>query len=402
MLTAPPSGPSLYFGVAVDMSGDYLVVGTESPGDDDSWLSGRVHIYRRVGGEWQLDATLTSPQGSQQGGLFGYAVSIASMPDGDVLVIGEPGRDMWARGNLYTDAGIVWMYERVGGAWVNVGSAQYSTPGAQFGFSVDTDGTMMIAGGPGAEDSLGATGVWRREAPQTWSVDHTTGAGVPGAMYGYSVAIAGDRALVGAPGTNVGGATNAGAAYVVNLFFDDGQSSIPLHDPTPEQSELFGFAVAASSGRYAVGSFRDDEPGGEPDSGAVHTFQIEGGIGILDATLRSPSPQEGAQFGSALAFSDDRLVIGERYREVLTFGGTLPFAGAMHLFLNIPAAQTWLYETSLYNFGESEQMGWSVGATRHFAAAGLPTQEDDQGADIGSVAIYQADLIFADGFRPLE
>lgn len=397
ILQAPATDPSLYFGISIDMSGDYLAVGSQSSAEDGSSLTGRVYVYRRVGSEWQLDTTLISPGGAQQGAIFGNSVAIASTPDGVVLVVGEPGRDMWTRGIITSDVGVVWVFERIDGAWVETELTAAPSPHALLGFSVDTDGSHVIAGGPGHEDNHGEVVVWRREG-ETWITDHSLTALEIGASVGYSVAIAGNLALIGAPGASYLGDAAAGLALIKNLLVDDEPVGIVLHDPTPDATELFGMAVAATPNHFAVGSIQDDAPGDDPDSGAVHVFQLQAGIAHLEATLRSPAPQEDANFGAALAFDGERLVIGERARDVFLFGQTLAGAGAMHLFRHIPETSNWIYETGLYNFGEYEQLGWSVAADGHLVAAGVPTRANGAQTSAGAVDVFEADLIFANGF----
>jgi len=395
-LQTPPTDPSLYFGAAVDMSGNYLAVGSQSP-TDATPLAGRVHVYRHSAAGWQLDAALVSPDAAQQGSLFGNSVALAQTPEGIVLVVGEPGRDRMVEGNPVPQAGTVWVFTRIDGAWVETRLGAASSPHALLGFSVDTDGSHVIAGKPGYDGNHGEIVVWQRDG-EVWNVDHSTTAFEVGASFGYSVAIAGNLALIGAPGASYLGDSNAGLVLVMPLLFDDEPFSAVLHDPTPDATELFGITVAATADRFAVGSIEDDAPGGDPDSGSVHVFRIDGDDVVLDATLRSPAPQQDANFGSALAFADDYLVVGERFRDVFLFGTTFDHAGAAHLFRRLSGDAGWSQETSFYNFGEGEQMGWSVAMDAQRIAIGVPTRTDDADLPVGAVDLFESDSIFADGF----
>jgi hypothetical protein len=232
-----------------------------------------------------------------------------------------------------------------------------------------------------------------------WLVDHTGTALEIGASVGYSVAIAGDRALYGAPGASHIADDLAGAALILPLLSSSPPGSSVIFDPTPEAGELFGTAVAATPTRFAVGSLRDDAPGDDPNSGAVHVYSFDGNDEHLMATFRSPGPQEDARFGAALAFAGERLVIGEPYRSVFLFGSTLTQAGAMHLFRETTESDAWIHEASLYNFGEGQQMGWSVAAAGARAAAGVPTRPLGAQTSAGAVDVFEPDVIFADGFE---
>jgi hypothetical protein len=117
---------------------------------------------------------------------------------------------------------------------------------------------------------------------------------------GWSVAIQGDTAVIGAPGTNNG----VGAAYV---FTRSAGSWTQAAELVPSQSwnSSFGYSVAISSGRIAVGAptFNDSY------AGAVYLFDRNG------ATLTPEAPLNGFQAGDGLGFAvaidDNALVVKE-------------------------------------------------------------------------------------------
>ena len=106
----------------------------------------------------------------------------------------------------------------------------------------------------------------------------------------------------------------------------------------------------------------------------AHVYSFDGDNEHRIATFRSPGPQEDARFGASLAFARDRVVVAEPARAVFLFGSTLNGAGAIHLFRETTESDAWIHETSLYNFGQNQQMGWSVAADGERVAAGVPTR----------------------------
>lgn len=196
------------------------------------------------------------------------------------------------------------------------------------------------------------------------------------------------------------GKTFAGMAEIQNLQTDGGPlpASIVLKDPTPAANERFGRAVAASGGVFAIGSAMDDIPNGDANSGAVHVFRAENANVAFERTLRSPLPQSFAAFGSSLAFTGNRLAVGEPLRTVF-IGSDIPGAGAAYVFRRIVLFDhpTWLHDAFVFNFGEGEAMGTSVAFANNILAAGVPYRDvgDDSG---GAVALYRPDVIFADDF----
>lgn len=128
--------PSAVFGYTASLSGNRLAIGDPvlPPG---GLLPGRVFVYRNSGGSWLLETTLT-PTDSAGGDFFGASTGI----HGDTLIVGttEPG---WLGGAAY-------VFSRASGAWQQTAKIVPPNflPGAEFSFSVDTDGTSFFIGAP--------------------------------------------------------------------------------------------------------------------------------------------------------------------------------------------------------------------------------------------------------------
>ena len=153
----------------------------------------------------------------------------------------------------------------------------------------------------------------------------TAGDGVAGDWFGFSVAISGDTAVIGAlhhddPNNDQGSAyvfvrTGGTWSQKAKLTASDGAGG----DPAGDQ---FGFSVAISGDTAVIGALGDDDtlpgffPGGGVDSGSAYVFVKPAGgwNGSLTETakLRASDVAAGDHFGISVAISGDTVVIGAR------------------------------------------------------------------------------------------
>jgi outer membrane protein assembly factor BamB len=177
---------------------------------------------------------------------------------------------------------------------------------AEFGYAVAADGDRVAVGAP-AEDSanadhVGAAYVFNSATGQTVaSLANPTPAGND--CFGISVAISGNLVVVGAPYDDTG-ATNAGAAYVFDAT--TGSLVCTLANPVPAASDNFGWSVAISGNIAMVGAYLDDM--GAVDTGGAYVFDAT--TGVLLQTLANPSPADGDNFGLVVAISGTTVVVG--------------------------------------------------------------------------------------------
>lgn len=140
------------FGVAVSIDGDRLLVGADR-NDDNGNSSGAAYIFERhLGGPnaWSQRAKLTADNAAEDD-RFGKTVAIA----GEVAVVGAPFADQ-----PNPNAGSVYVFERHTSGPDNWGqSAQLGTFDSRIddslGSSVATDGTTVAAGADGVDTASG-------------------------------------------------------------------------------------------------------------------------------------------------------------------------------------------------------------------------------------------------------
>jgi hypothetical protein len=201
------------FGNSVAISGDYAIVGAwfEDGGDLDV---GAAYVFRRIGPNniWDTGVKLTASD-AWGADWFGCSVSTS----GDYAIVGAYGEDA---GGL--DAGAAYVFRRTGPDNVWDAGVKLLASDAQagdwFGHSVSISGDYAIVGAFNEDaggSSAGAAYVFQRTGTNTWDTGVKLLASDAQASdyFGYSVAISGDYAIVGATLEDAGGA-DAGAAYV--------------------------------------------------------------------------------------------------------------------------------------------------------------------------------------------
>ena len=266
---------------------------------------------------------------AQADDYFGQAVAI----EGTLAVVGAHGED-GGPDDLLPYAGAAYVFERdeTGASrWGQVRklTASDAQQGDRFGISVAISGDFAIVGATdedGPEDSIpgaGAVYVFYRHqgGPSNWGQTQklTAPNAGTGDEFGYSVAIDGNTAVVGAPYEDGGPGdpnSGAGAAYV---FQNSGGGSW-IHVKTLRPSDAhwedwFGTSVAISGDVTIVGAYGEDGGAGDliHDAGAAYVFKRdEDGAsqwGELEKLVASGAG-ENDYFGSSVAISGTRAVIG--------------------------------------------------------------------------------------------
>jgi hypothetical protein len=123
---------------------------------------------------------------------------------------------------------------------------------------------------------------------------------------GTSVSLAGDVAVLGVPGHDVGGAADQGLASV---FHWDGASwteAVQLFAPDGDAGDRFGIAVSVSpaADRLVVGA---DEAG---VGGAAYVYRRVGATWVHEQTLTPDAATAGDDFGGAVAMDGDAVLVG--------------------------------------------------------------------------------------------
>ncbi|HXG20062.1 MAG TPA: FG-GAP repeat protein [Methylomirabilota bacterium] len=299
------------FGASVALSGDTAMVGAPG-GDTAGALSGAVYVFMRdSAGQWQPGQKLVAGD-SAAGDLFGGSIAL----HGDIALIGARGER--SQGDF---AGAVYVFTRdAAGIWQQTQKliASDGSAGRLFGFSLALGDDVALVGARGTGDngSAGAAYIFARNEQGQWQQAQklTAAAAAPNDEFGCSVAVSGAVILIGACGDGERGA-RAGAAY---LFTPNGQGQWQLLQKLTAsdggEGDEFGYSVALSDALGVVGARFAN--GAENHTGAAYVFaQSPSPIGTLVSwgewqKLTAGNGVTGDEFGARVALTADQVIIG--------------------------------------------------------------------------------------------
>jgi hypothetical protein len=240
-----------------------------------------------------------------QGDEFGTSVAIA----GDWALIGAPLDD-----DFGLQSGSVYVFRRNGIGWTEVQklTASDGQPSDSFGFSVAMEGTTAVIGAiheaaQGTYDAGSAYvfelqgGVWI-ETAKIWATPTFSTA-----HFGWDVSISGNRILVGARDDPHGG-LSGGAAYVFELSGPSWVQTIKLLPADPAMGSFFGQAVSLSGDVAVIGSSTGGPAG--VNQGAAYVFEWNGAQWLQTIKLQASDGVASDFFGTSMAIGDERIVVG--------------------------------------------------------------------------------------------
>ncbi|MBI3817863.1 MAG: S8 family serine peptidase [Planctomycetes bacterium] len=250
--------PGDQFGFSVSISGDYAIVGAPYKQVSSNPNVGAAYVFQRdSNGNWMQGPQLLAADAAS-GDLFGYSISLS----GNRVAIGAPYKEISSN----NECGAVYIFERDGsGNWsqINKKTASDAFPGDHFGWSVALSGDHAVVGAPNraisTNPNCGAAYFIDRNDLGQWVEKQTFTAGdpFPGDSFGYSVSMGGGRALIGAPfktKTDLCDVTNAGAAYLLEQDASGSWSqSIKLTSDSALAGDGYGWAVSVSDSYGLIG-----------------------------------------------------------------------------------------------------------------------------------------------------
>ena len=265
------------FGNAVLVGDGEIFVGESA----NQFRPGSVYVYRRGGSGWQVSATLTAP-GAVVGDQFGSALALddtrlfVASGTTAVHVFNKTG-SAWTAGGPVAAASVPGQEIRFGrglaaaGEWLFVGREI-----AGGGRGRGAGGGGGRGGGETAPVPAGAVYVFKRDAAGTYAHHSTLVSGdsaSAGDNFGASLAINGNLLLIGASGQ----ANRAGVVHEFGLDTDGAWKAQRSFAPLGVQgNELFGSSVALAGDQAVVTA-----PGDAGGYGAAYVFRrlAQGGRG---------------------------------------------------------------------------------------------------------------------------
>jgi len=361
------------FGQSVAISGNYAVVGAYGTG---VFNNGQAYIFEKQGSNW-VQIQIIQNSDNENYDRFGYAVDI----DGDYIVVGAYGEDDDVNGNNnLSKAGSAYIFKNNAGIWAQTQKiiANDRASNDEFGWSVAINGNTLVVGAHlEDEDENGlntiyhagsayifelntGTGVWSqsqkivggsRAADLTYPNGGNAGEDVSD-LFGHSVAISGDYLVVGSLNhdwdeTNTISTLNGGAIYIFEKNLGIWSEMKKIVNSDVQISDRFGATVSIDSNFIAAGSYSEDYSltgtNYMPNSGAVYICKRDaGGNWTEQQKLVAPTRNTGDRFGWSVALDSVFLIVGANEdNDNRNETNPLVDAGAAHIFKRNNATGTY-------------------------------------------------------------
>jgi len=381
-LTASDGAAGDDFGKSVALSGSTIVVGVPQRTVGSNSTQGAAYVFVQSGSTWVQQAELTASDGAAFD-EFGSSVAVS----GSTAVIGAAWRTVGS--NQYQ--GAVYVFVESGGTWSEQAELTASDGGSNnyFGFSVALSGSTIMVGAPGhpttgSNVAQGAAYVFVQSG-STWvqQAELTASDGMAYDQLGSSVAVSGSTVVAGAPCHMVGSNTCQGAAYV---FVESGGTWSQQAELTLSDSVLydqFGWSVALIGATAVVGA-NNHTVGSNVGQGAAYVFVESGGTWSQQAELTVSDGAAYDHFGSSVGLSGSTVLVGAPQHPYFS-SLNVPGPGAAYIFLESGGTWSQQAEPMASDGAANEGFGHSVAVDSGTGVVGAPTHpaigpNADQGA----------------------
>ncbi|MDG2423998.1 MAG: hypothetical protein P8M22_08470 [Phycisphaerales bacterium] len=369
-----------YFGCSVAISGTTALIGADGD-DDNGYNSGSAYILEQQDdGTWLETAKLTALDGASND-WFGLSVAISET----TALVGAYEDD-----DNGSDSGSAYIFERQpDGSWLEIPklTASDGAEGDYFGFSVAISGTTALVGAVWDDDNgnnSGSAYIFEQQPDGSWletaKLLASDGAAVD--FFGEFVAISGTTALVGARLDDENG-DSSGSAYIFEQQ-EDGTwlETTKLLASDGAESDNFGYPVTLSGTTALVGAYGNDDNGSS--SGSAYIFeQQDDGTWLETAKLLASDGAGGDWFGISVAISGTTALVGAFWDD-----DNGEKSGSAYIFEQQEDG-FWLETAKLIasDGASDDQFGDSVATSGTTAMIGA-YRDDDNGTDSGSAYMF--------------
>jgi hypothetical protein len=385
-----------HFGTDVAVDGQTLVSGAPLQGvRADADARGVAYVYVQSASSWELQATLVASDGADSD-YFGSAVAIS----GDTILIGAPWADLSGAENagavyVFSRTNGNWKQR------VKLTADDFAAQD-RFGAGLAYDGTTAligaIYGGATPAENRGAVYALTGSA-DSWSQQQKLLADdrAPGDGFGIRVALRNDIALIGAPSKDSPGALDAGAAYIFIRTSGVWTQQAKLLASDLAEDDWFGYSVALADNTAVVGT-PYDEKNDIIDAGSISVFVMDDTTWEFRTKHHASDEQVRAHFGSDLAIEDDTLLVSASSRDWFNALDV----GAVHVLKRRGVNWVEKSVLIGSDLTEHSAFGFSVAIDDHLAFIGAPFRGPHQigGSDFSAVYVMGLpDDFFEDGFE---
>jgi hypothetical protein len=405
------------FGISVAISVDYAIVGANTEDEDASGgetlaNAGAAYIFKNIEGTWTHVQKIVASDRSISAS-FGGSVAIS----GNYAIVGAHYEDEDANGSAtLASAGAAYIFKNIEGTWTQVNKIVASDRAATdyFGKAVAISGDYAIIGAHAEDEdanggatlsSAGSAYIFKNIEGNWTQVNKVVASDrAANDFFGYSVAISGDFAIVGAmqEKEDANGNftfTDAGSAYIFKNITGNWTQVQKIVASDRAAGDYFGISVAISSDYAIVGAeYEDhDENGGATLSSAGSAYVFKSNAGIWSQVQKIVASDRGINdtFGYSVAISNNYVIVGARTEdEDVSGGATLAETGSAYIFKNVTGVWTQVNKIVASDRGAGDWFGRSVAISGDYAIVGAMYEDEDTNgiatlANAGSAYIFK-------------
>lgn len=377
------------FGCAVDIDGDYIIIGAKqrtqtSSTTGNSTYAGAAYIFKLNNGVWEeqqeIMASYRGAGTTYRDALFGSTVVIR---DG-YAVVGAPQESIPDNNNARVQyVGAAYIFKLNGSTWSEIKRLQSPLIGVQnkFGSSVAINNNYLFVGEVGISGSKGSTHVYKFEN-NDWVYSEKLAASdeTNNNSFGYAIATNNNYTVISATGWKHTDDKSYGAAYVFKLNTSNGkwEEKGVLPGTIGTFGAGYGNKLAIGNSHIAIGSSlsKDDTPTLQHGVTYIYKFDDDSySLQKLIAPDRSEDSETGGRFGAALAIDGSNLFIGAD-TEGNNENGTayMDRAGAVYTF-SFDGTQ-WASSQKMVAIDKATKnfFGYSVATSGDYTVIGAPQE----------------------------
>lgn len=268
-----------------------------------------------------------------------------------------------------------------------------------FGTSVSISGNLAIVGSPReADDAAGANWmqysgsayIFQRNSAGNWVQVQKIVASDrgPGDLFGTSVSISGDYAIVGSYGDdeNASGANymfGSGSAYIFHRSSGGSWSQVQKIVANDRDAlDYFGIAVSISGDRAVVGAYNDEDSSGAGNTqgaGSAYIFERDTTTNVWNQVKKIASGQTtDGNFGYAVSISGSSIIVGAYLENAGSSQGVLNDVGAAYFYeRNSSGIWSQVIRVTASDKDAYDYFGYSVSISGSYAIVGAFQEADD-------------------------
>jgi hypothetical protein len=360
------------FGLSVSVDANVAVVGAYHD-DDAGEQSGAAYVYRYNGSQWTQEQKLLASDGAT-GDIFGYDVSVS----GNVVVVGAPYNDDVGSNS---NSGSAYVYQYNGSTWVQEQKllASDAALGDRFGWSVAVDGNVAIIGAPTGEGAY----VFRFGSQWLQETELSASDGANEDNFGHSVSLSGDVALIGAFRHDHGPGPDSGAAYLYRYNGAAWPEEAELLPNDGSADDQFGSSVSVDGDVAVVGAYRHATAAAA--SGSAYVYNYDGTSWVQKQELSASDGAASDYFGFSVSLDGNVAVIGAYHDD----NGAGARSGSAYLYRRDGTQWNFKQKLLASDSMAHDLFGFSVSVSGNIALV-TAWGDDDNGMDAGSA--YVLDL----------